>query len=109
MSKVKEYNLSEIVEYTATECDTPKAAAHRLLKASYHAMAENLPKADKQRIEIAGLGVFKLVKHKEKMWKLGEKSGVNPAHFTIEFTPHPAFIELANANFSNPDGLVITK
>ena len=105
----KEYNLSEIVERVAIDQDAPKAVVHRHLKSSYQTMAENLPKADKQRIEIAGLGVFKLVLHKEKVWKLNGKTGVNPAHYTVEFVPHPAFIELANANLSNTDGLVITK
>ena len=106
---MKEYNLSEVIEYVAADQDTPKAAVERILKSAFNAMAANLPIADKQRIEIAGLGVFKLVKHKEKAWKLNGKTGINPAHFTVEFTPHPRFIGRINDNFNDPDGLVVTK
>jgi len=106
---MKEYNLSEVVEHVAIECDVPKAIVHKNLKAAFAAFAANLPLAEKQRIEIAGLGVFKLVKHREKVWKLAGKTGVTPAHFTVEFAPHPAFIQLANDNLKDPNGLVITK
>ena len=72
-------------------------------------IAENIPTAEKQRVEIAGFGVLKLVKHQSKPWKLNGMEGITPAHFTVEFIPSPRFIETANAKLSDPDGLVITK
>ena len=105
----KEYNLSEVVDYVAHDQNTPQATVERILKSAFNAMAANLPIADKGRIEIHGLGTFKLVKHKATKWKLNGNEGITAAHFTVEFKPSPRFIGRVNDNLNDPDGLVVTK
>jgi nucleoid DNA-binding protein len=104
-----EFNLSEIITHVAEKATINKKVVKEVLQEAILIIAETLPKAEKSRVEIDGFGVFKLVKHQEKKWQLAGKSGVTPAHFTVEFAPAPKFLDAANANFANLDGLLITK
>ena len=104
-----EFNLSELTKQVAERGTLNANLVKEVLQQSFEVMAENIPTAPKQRIEIAGFGVLKLVRYKESTWKLNGNTGKTPAHFTVEFIPAPRFIEVSNTKLSDPDGLLITK
>ena len=109
LNTMQEFNLSELVTAVAEKSTLNKTVVKEVLQEAINVIAENIPTAPKQRVEIYGFGVLKLIKHKESKWKLNGNEGITPAHFTVEFIPSPRFIEIANAKLIDPDGLVITK
>ena len=97
----KEYNLSEIVTAVAEKSTLNKKVVKEVAQEIILAIAENLPIADKMRVEIDGFGVLFLKQVAERSGKTSGKIGpvtewTKPAHLTVKFRAHPDLIMKIN-------------
>lgn len=109
-----EFNLSEIVTAVAEKSTLNKKLVKEVLQEAILIIAENLPTAEKQRVEIDGFGTLFLKEVAERRGKTSGKIGpvtdwVKPAHLAVKFRPHPDFIAAANAKIAPDSPLKVAK
>ena len=114
LNTMQEFNLSELVTAVAEKSTLNKTVVKEVLQTAFEQMAAALPKAPKQRVEIAGFGVISLKVVKERKGKTSGKIGpvtewVKPAHYALKFRPNPDFIIEANKNLPADSPLKIAK